>query len=618
MIIATTAAGVSGCLEAVFAYGIGPVLDAMNQGGDVATDALIQGGLGLMGVYGLKAVVRGVQGISLRSAVTNSVARLRSSVYAALLIAPPAVLDAVKQGPSAAEEKEKEKEKSHMDAVDADDPGDDPYDDSASESTAIPHAQSDGGDAGASVVGRVMLDMTAVQNASMSIGSSIVVHSIMAASLAGVLVYRSPVLAGVTLFAVPIAGFTISKLAKSIQQSVLEAQTASSEALGVATQALNARPFITAYGLVSEARRLFELSHHRSIVATLRAGKSEAMIPAAAEAIMAGTFGLLVIAASTQLSSGAMSPGDLVSFITAAAILEWPVHRLVSLSAPAATLAAATDRAGMILNAKKASDDLVAKNPGSNLFSSHLDTGKGGRLDLSGVVARNGGTPFSASFEAGNVYVLSGPSGCGKTALLSAIAGLWTPNAGSISINGQELDEWDRADLNSMLRWVPQVPLLWPGSIRYNVKLGMDGVLGEGVEDVDGSEYDDAVWRALNDAQVADEVRILPGGLDAHVKPDGRLKETGSQAALNTSSYRSAAGGLSVGQLQRVHVARGLAGAQPIVILDEPTASVHASAERRMIDRLVADARENNRLYIVTSHSRAVQKHPDVIGVKME
>ncbi|AMF94708.1 cysteine/glutathione ABC transporter permease/ATP-binding protein CydD [Vibrio fluvialis] len=159
--------------------------------------------------------------------------------------------------------------------------------------------------------------------------------------------------------------------------------------------------------------------------------------------------------------------------------------------------------------------------------------------------------PLTFTLNSQQTTALVGPSGAGKTSLINAILG-FMPYRGSLSINGIELSELDHAHWRKQISWVGQNPLLVHGTIHDNVTLGKSNIA-------------DAQVQAVLDSSFAAEF-VSKHGLDYPI------------------SDRS--GGLSVGQAQRLALARAMLQNGQFWLLDEPTASLDARSEQLVMQGL--------------------------------
>ncbi|MCX4653711.1 thiol reductant ABC exporter subunit CydD [Streptomyces microflavus] len=180
------------------------------------------------------------------------------------------------------------------------------------------------------------------------------------------------------------------------------------------------------------------------------------------------------------------------------------------------------------------------------------------RLELEGVTVRHEGRTepsldaVSLTVEPGETVALVGPSGVGKSTLLNVVLGFAVPDEGRVRVGGRDLAELDPERWRSRIAWVPQRPHLFAGTIAENVRLARP-------------EADDAaVVAALRDAGAYDFVAELPDGERTLLGEDGA--------------------GLSAGQRQRLAIARAFLADRPLLLLDEPTASLDGETEAGIVD----------------------------------
>lgn len=171
--------------------------------------------------------------------------------------------------------------------------------------------------------------------------------------------------------------------------------------------------------------------------------------------------------------------------------------------------------------------------------------------------------------KAGDGLGVIGPSGSGKSTLARAITGVWTAAKGNVRLDGSTLDQWTQTDAGRFLGYMPQSVDLFAGTIGQNI-----------------SRFDDdatsgAILQAAELAGVDKLIRSMEKGFDTDVGAGG-LK-------------------LSVGQRQRIALARALYGNPFLVVLDEPNSALDAEGEFALL-KAMASVRRRGGIVIIIAH----------------
>jgi ABC-type branched-subunit amino acid transport system ATPase component len=307
------------------------------------------------------------------------------------------------------------------------------------------------------------------------------------------------------------------------------------------------------------ARRADELRQGTLVVMRAWAGYGPAM-----QFVGALGIGLVLWVGGGEVMKGRMEVGELMAFMLYAGMFFYePIGRLHGLNQMLQSARAAAARVFDIL-------DTAQERPGrpgrlrtpvrGEVVYENVDFGYG----PSRAVLRQ----ISLTARPGDIIALVGPTGAGKSSLVNLLPAFYEPNNGRICIDGQDVAGLSLESLREQISVVSQEAFLFNGTVRENILYGK--------LDATGAELIDAA-RAAN---CHDFISRLPEGYDS------RVGERGVK--------------LSVGEKQRVSIARALLKNSPILILDEATASVDTATEKLIqeaLERLMA-----NRTSFVIAH----------------
>jgi ATP-binding cassette subfamily B protein len=290
-----------------------------------------------------------------------------------------------------------------------------------------------------------------------------------------------------------------------------------------------------------------------------------------------GSLGvLLIVAVGTQdILSGAIKLGDLGAFLLLSGFLYEPVGKLHQLNQLIQAGRAAGERVFEII-------DEPAESQRGRKFEREV-RGEIVFRDVSFTYGSELPALSNVSFHArpGETIALVGKTGAGKSTLINLLTRFYEFDEGEILIDGQSIQDLNIRELRGKIGMVTQESFLFNGTIRENLQMGKPGA------------SDEELLEAAEAANARGFIDLLQNGLSSVVGERG-VK-------------------LSVGEKQRLSIARALLKDPPILILDEATASVDTATER-----LIQDALENlmfRRTSIVIAHRLSTIVHADQILV---
>ena len=287
---------------------------------------------------------------------------------------------------------------------------------------------------------------------------------------------------------------------------------------------------------------------------------------------------ILVIGFGGNLAlQGQMSPGEITAFLLYLTLFYEPVGRLHQLNQMLQSGRAAAERVFEILD----SEDEPGLAGGREL-KVPID----GRVVYKDVNFNYGDgneaiCEVDLSAEPGQTIALVGPTGAGKTTLINLLTRFYEYDSGEILIDDVNIKTISKESLRSAIGYVTQESFLFNGTVRDNLLIA------------NREASEDQIWEALKIANAYDFVKKLLNGLDTEVGERG-VK-------------------LSVGEKQRVSIARALLRNPPILLLDEATASVDTETERliqQALERLMKD-----RTSFVIAHRLSTVRGADYIYV---
>ena len=392
------------------------------------------------------------------------------------------------------------------------------------------------------------------------------------------LFYMSWELTLFSIFFLPISGFLISRIAKSLKHAARRGKEELGSLISILEETLGGIAVIKAFHAEEQFDRRFSTSNERFFKLMRRLYKREYLSSPVSETVSLSVMAVLLWFGGRLVLEG---DGGLTG--------DWFIGYLVVFSQiipPARAISdgwfriqkgvASLERLEEILDAEELQNPGILPTPELQQAIAFKDVhfGYGGIPVLRGV---------SFEIERGQTVALVGPSGSGKTTLMHLLARFHRPDAGAILWDGQDLEEFDLTGFRTRLGLVTQESRLFNTSVAENIQLGSTHL----------ETNKDALERAAQASNSIEFIAGMEGGWEAGVGDGGNK--------------------LSGGQRQRLSIARALFKDPPVLLMDEATSSLDTESEHKVqqaIDRLM-----EGRTTLVIAHRLSTVRHADRIIV---
>ncbi|MGW1952652.1 ABC transporter ATP-binding protein [Streptomyces sp. NPDC001920] len=387
-----------------------------------------------------------------------------------------------------------------------------------------------------------------------------------------------PVLLAVTLGVILGAGTVLGVIVPRINTASRQAQDAVGVMGASLERILGALRTVKASGAEHREERTLHEAAQESWRQSVRAAKWSAAAGNTAGLAMQIAFITVLAVGGARVATGAIDIGTLVAFLLYVFYLMSPIQQVVGAITQYQTGSAALARIQEALRLPAEPAAAAAPLPAAGAEPAAVafeDVRFRYADDLPYV---HHGVTFAVPAQGMTAFV--GPSGAGKTTVFSLIERFYDPEAGTITLDGRDLTDWELPQLRSAIGYVEQDAPVLSGSLRDNLLLG------------NPEADDDTVARVLKTTRLDDLVARLPGGLDTLVGHRGTK--------------------LSGGERQRVAIARALLRRPRLLLLDEATSQLDAVNEAALRDTVADVARTTtvlvvaHRLSTVTMADRIV------------
>lgn len=386
-----------------------------------------------------------------------------------------------------------------------------------------------------------------------------------------------------TLAVVPIVVSAAMIFGRRLKRASTGVQDRVAEAMASADEAFSQIRTVQSFHREAEETRRYSEQLRDVVVAAVARAEIRALFFGIVGFIAFGGVVAVLWEGGQLVLDGALSPGELVSFLLYAITVAAAVGSLASLFGSYQEALGAVTRVFELLDTTAT----VAEPPQPRALAKPVR----GDVSFEGVWFRYSPTLLDVLSDVnlriapGEVVALVGPSGAGKTTIASLLPRFWDVTAGRIRLDGIDIRDLSFGDLRGAIGMVPQEPALFSGSIAENIAYARPGELGPAPTEIE-------IVSAARAAHALEFIERLPQGFDT------RVGERGVK--------------LSGGQRQRLALARVFLKNPAVVVLDEATSSLDTESERA-VEAAMVDLLKGRSTLIIAHRLSTVRRADRVV-----
>ena len=395
-----------------------------------------------------------------------------------------------------------------------------------------------------------------------------------------ILFATNPVLAGMAMIPIPLLAIGAMCYTLTAHRRYRKQRQASSAMNALLMDNLQGVREIKAFGREKHEDERFTDRAEAMRQSTLTIMRAWAFYNPAMSFIAASGTSLVLWIGGRQVMNNEMSVGELVAFLLYLALFYEPIGKLHGLNQMLQAARAGGERVFDILDATEERKDIAESNPLPEPVRGEIEFRE---VHFEYTEDKPALHAISLTAKPGQMTALVGPTGAGKSTLVNLLPAFYEATGGAITIDGQNIAATSLESLRKNISVVSQEPFLFNGTVGENIAYGN--------LDADAEK----IAEAAQAANCFDFISELTEGFGT------RVGERGVR--------------LSVGEKQRISIARALLKASPILILDEATASVDTATERliqQALERLMA----GRTTFVIAHRLSTIRKADQILVLK--
>jgi len=395
--------------------------------------------------------------------------------------------------------------------------------------------------------------------------------------LTALMIYENVVLSTIFMVVGPLLAFSIRFVSKRFRRISTRIQESMGNVSHVAQEVIDAHRIVKVFNGNEYEAAKFAKENESNARRYLRLIATDSLSSAVIQFIYVSGFAAILYVVSMESVRQTITPGSLIAFVAAMAMMLSPIKRLISIMSTIQKGIAAGDSIFAMLDSERESDTGTVELSNVRGRIEYRRVSLSYHKDHSTAL-----TDIDLPIEAGKTIALVGQSGSGKTSVARLLPRLYEPTSGEIYIDGHNIRQLRLRNLREHIAYVGQEVTLFNDTVANNIAYGRQGRVSP--EDIQ---------EAARAAHAMEFIAALPQGFDTMVGQHGIV--------------------LSGGQRQRIAIARALLKDAPILILDEATSALDAESERHV--QAALEVLMKNRTTLVIAHRLSTIQNADEIFV---
>jgi subfamily B ATP-binding cassette protein MsbA len=426
-------------------------------------------------------------------------------------------------------------------------------------------------------INRVNLDAGRVMEALVSNSAEFVVNAMKFIGIAGIMFFVNWRFSLIALAYAPLLAFLFNAFRRNIKASARDARAEEGHMISVTHETVSAMRVVKAFGREEDEQKRFERHGVARLRAEIRGNLWEASFEPLIDLIKAAGTAAVVWFGVSQILDAQLTVGEMLVFLSYLGTFYSPLKKFSKVANDLQKASISGERLADLLE----NDQIIQDEPNALPFGRAL-----GHIEFDSVSF--GYDPdhrvlYNISFTAlpGETVALVGATGAGKSTIVNLLIRFYNLDDGEIRLDGVDVRRFRSKDVRRQFALVPQEPILFAASLRDNIAYGRpQATLAE-------------IMIAASAANAHEFIMRLPDGYETILGERGVT--------------------LSGGERQRIAIARAILFDAPMLILDEPTASLDASSEREVMTALERLMR--GRTTIIIAHRLSTVRNADRILV---